>query len=426
MAGATWIKLRQRSKSVQRERHVQPPNLKPARQPQKGKEVPQEECVQEARVDAVKVPSVANGAKFFEAGRSPMSLSNWTHNVTNLRQRSSSVQRELHVKKNTLKRKRAWQLQEEDNVFDEDVVQEARADAVKVLSIAEQKNEGKMKRRCITNRFFSLGEERGDSSLAVDPNVTRPASELFPAEQGEQLSDVDALLAKDQRTDYFLANVTYVVEQAIAPIRANDNGGTLSTMAQGAIAPQMRTTAARPAGEVHSVEFMQLWLREADTTRGERSCPRGKECEGAKLFSPHIHDETRVRTLQEFLPFEERMHYYQTGNHSSQTLNCLLCNLMGACLSWTLAASMLESHDYSGDPHCDFSNLFNVPGEFLKEFACNNPPGQFFGLLAPVVIFLPEMFQPVRRTGTDHLLALKIVPEALLPATKSPPLQYFH
>ncbi len=363
-------------------------------------------------------------AKFFDATRAAMSLANWHDNVYTTQQKSAEEQLDLQIKKSKLKRKRGRLSQEAANVFDEDSVQESLDQAIKNLTAAEQKMEERMKRRCPDNRFFSLGEENGAFLLPADPNSTRPTSELVPAEQGDQLKGVGARLAQDLMDDDFLANVAVVVANAIRPIRENRDGGTLTTMAQGCVAPQLQLNAAPITGEIHSVAFMELWLREADTTRGERSCKRTKHCEGAKIFRTHTL-EGAPRALQEFLPFEERMQFYGTGTHSTeQPGECLLCRLMGVGVSWTLTASMLESQDYS-DVHCYFGTLFNVPGEILKDFAYINPPGQFFGLLAPVVMFLPEMFQPVKRRGTEHLLALAFISECRCPETEAAPVQHF-
>ncbi len=349
---------------------------------------------------------------FFESTRAPMTLHNWTHNVNTVRRKSQESSVELHTKKNRLKRKRQEQVRNAENTFDEDDTRESIEAIAKTLVESEQKLLAKLKRRKPNHQPFPLGPETGEDLLDANPGIDLTDTELFPVpQQPERLKDADRLLEKDA----FLENVTQAVERAIRPISATSNGGTLTSMSNESIAIQQRRLCTNPrVSEVYSVEFMELWLREADPAREERPCHRGRHCEGAKIFLMHLQEGDRVPELREFLHFHDRMQFYRTGVLPLHPNVCLLCKLMGVSLGWLLVATMLETGDYAGE-HCDFENLFEVPGELLKEFALCNPPGHFFGLPAPVMMFLPSALKPVKRPGAEHLLALKVVPSCRVP-----------
>ena len=359
-------------------------------------------------------------ANYFENTRTLMTLRNWTRNVNTTRRKSQESHIALHTQKNRLKRNRQDQVNATVNVFDEDDVQKSMEKTAKSLAESEQKLLTKLKRRRPNNQPFPLGP--GKNLFDEQSGMENPTSELFPtSQQSENMKDVDQLLEKDA----FLENVTQVVQHIIRPISESDDGGTQTAMSKEAITIQQRRLLKHPLiSEVYSADFMQLWLREPNPKTNERGCARGRACAGAVFFMAHIQEGKRAPELREFLHFHDRMNFYQYNQLPQKQNWCLLCILYNVSVAWSHVACAMESSDYA-EQHCVFENLFEIPGEIIKELALSNPPDQYFGLPGPVALFLPGMFKPVKYRGSKDLLALEFVSECLVPTTRKPVSSHF-
>ena len=389
--------------------------------------------------------AVVTAADFFEGTRASMTTQNWLQQVNTMERKSAESALTLHSKRTYLKRRHAQRLK--DNVFDEDAVQRATEQTTKYVSAVEQRLEPKIKRRRVNNQSFPLQSAPApldaEAGVALGEELHASFSELFPPQEPatartkakkanggtvllrEQQQNLDRMLhAKKKKKkkkkdnnindDPFLMNVTLIVSQHAGRSRAD---GTLTGMARENIAQQTQAFVSGPPApgtfEVYTVRFMERWLCAADGTRQERTCQRGQRCKGVQAFAPHVADGDTVPALREFLPFDDRMRFYRTGQLPRTVGACLLCLFEQAIMGWINVAIQQETQDYPL-VHCDFENIFDVPGEFLKEFWLTNPPGRFYGLPGPILLITRNFLRPVRRPGSAHLLALKFVDGCLV------------
>lgn len=144
---------------------------------------------------------------------------------------------------------------------------------------------------------------------------------------------------------------------------------------------QNKRNKERPYMEAVSRAYEESFLRPPDTSKGERPCLAGKDCEGLQI----ICENDNAFILTEFFLPSQWKKIQETGRRPVEVNLCLMCmrNEIARALLNSRADQMAIREGVTLQP---YYNIVGLPGEYDVSNCICSDPAVHEGLLEPIVL----------------------------------------
>jgi len=165
---------------------------------------------------------------------------------------------------------------------------------------------------------------------------------------------------------------------------------------------QNKRNKERPFMEAVSRAYEEDFLRPPDTSKGERACLAGKDCEGLQIFC----ENDNAFILTEFFLPSQLKKIQDDNKRPPEKKLCLMCmrNEIARALLNTRADQMAIREGVTLQP---YFNLVGLPGEYDVSNCICSDPSTYEGLLEPIVLHQQCAYRLVEENGKRKYIQWK-------------------